>query len=1711
MLQRRTCASVLVLGATLLGLSVVAHLSVAADAPRAKPSDRLMTARQGACAASLPDGSILITGGKAGKTALASTEVFNVRSGAAAGAAMRSARVDHACAAIPSGAVLVAGGSLPDGGALDTAELYDPATGAWVPVGSMMMKRAKATASPLRDGRILIAGGEIGGVPTNAIEVFNPASRTFQALPQGLLSLRSQHAAAVLPSGKVLIAGGADREKPLDTIEVFDPATGIVSAAGKMTVARAGLTATVLLDGRVLLTGGSSNGKTEISSAEILDPKTGVTVLVRSMGAPRQGHMALRLPENNAVLIIGGTGNGNLIAGAELYIPWRDKYKPLASLKLPLGDGTAAQVAAALKAALSETVVNAATSDPSLFPVVSTDKDDYVPGETVTITGEGWPANTAINLHLDRQPTATGVISDWTATSDALGQFTTTYKVVEADLGVAFTLTVEVPGTDETAQILRTVRFTDGAVKVSMNPTVSGAVYFSYRMFSGSGCSGTAGPSLSDKDNFGVQANESIEFEALTVPGYTFSSWTGAAFTVVAGSNGKRICVNGFQGGNRDYVANFTATNSGTSLTVASASAIYGGATTLSAVLQKPDGSLLSGKSVSFELNGTSVGSAVTNASGVAALSNVALTGINAASYPSGVRASFAGEAGLSGSNGTAALQIAQRPITVTVDAKSKIYGDSDPALTYQITSGSLVGTDSPTGSLTRAAGENIGSYAISQGTLALNSNYNLSFVGANLTIRVRLITVTADPQSKVYGDTDPILTYKLTAGGLAQGDTFTGALSRTVGESVGTYAINQGTLALGSNYNLSFVAANLTITVRPITVTADPQSKVYGDADPALTYKITVGSLVQGDTFTGDLSRTAGESVGPYAINQGTLAPGSNYNLSFVTANLTITARPITVTADPQSKVYGDTDPILTYKLTAGSLAHGDTFTGTLSRAAAENVGTYAISQGTLALNSNYNLSFVGANLTITVRPITVTADSQSKVYGDTDPILTYKLTAGTLVQGDTFTGDLSRTAGENVGTYPINQGTLALGTNYNLSFAGANLTISARKITVTADATTKVYGNDDPQLTYKVTTGSLITGDSLTGSLSRTPGGDVGHYPITQGTLTAGSNYELTFVSADLTITPRPIIVTAKDANKIYGDLDPAFEFTLSSALVNGDSLKLVRKPGDAVGTYAIDQVSLTVGKASNYEVTITPAKLTINQRPISVAVDAKTKYYGDADPALTYKINSGTLVNNDAFTGALTRVAGESVGAYGIQQGSLTLSANYNLTFTPANLTIAQRPITVTADAQLKPYGTQDPVLTYKITSGNLVNNDAFTGAFTRVAGENVGVYLIYKGSLTAGTNYALSFVGATLTIDKAQTSTTLTSAFGPLTSATNIVLTATVGSPDGVGVQGTVKFIDLADNNVLGEIALSNAKATLTVNVGTIAGPGVILPGSHSIQAVFSGNSNLWTSQSTSLAPTSVTITAPGSGSVYPAKTLVSTFAGTYTGAGSPKARWFFDTTTASDGIVTATNVAGSYTFQAAGVYGVLLAATDGAGSIALTNNVSVSAGFELPAMIVIYDPLAGFVTGGGWINSQPGACRSVIAGCTELATGKANFGFVAKYQKGANTPSGETEFQFKAGNLDFKSTSYEWLVVSGSMAQYKGVGAIKGQTGAFKFMLTARDGDLQGTKGKDGIRMKITTSTDQVVYDNMFTISADDTNSPGNTQDLEGGSIQIHSK
>jgi hypothetical protein len=166
---------------------------------------------------------------------------------------------------------------------------------------------------------------------------------------------------------------------------------------------------------------------------------------------------------------------------------------------------------------------------------------------------------------------------------------------------------------------------------------------------------------------------------------------------------------------------------------------------------------------------------------------------------------------------------------------------------------------------------------------------------------------------------------------------------------------------------------------------------------------------------------------------------------------------------------------------------------------------------------------------------------------------------------------------------------------------------------------------------------------------------------------------------------------------------------------------------------------------------------------------------------------------------------------------------------------------------------------------------------------------------------------------------------------------------------------------------------------------------------------------------------------------------------------------------------------------------------------------------MPEFVVIYDPSAGFVTGGGWINSAPGSmpASSFCSNCTALA-GKASFGFNAQYKKGQSVPDGQTQFQFQVGNLNFHSTSYQWLVVSGPMAQYKGNGTING-SGNYAFMLTARDGSLAGGNTQDGFRMKIMDANGtSVIYDNLIGATSD-SNTTANAQPLDGGSIVIHNK
>ena len=192
---------------------------------------------------------------------------------------------------------------------------------------------------------------------------------------------------------------------------------------------------------------------------------------------------------------------------------------------------------------------------------------------------------------------------------------------------------------------------------------------------------------------------------------------------------------------------------------------------------------------------------------------------------------------------------------------------------------------------------------------------------------------------------------------------------------------------------------------------------------------------------------------------------------------------------------------------------------------------------------------------------------------------------------------------------------------------------------------------------------------------------------------------------------------------------------------------------------------------------------------------------------------------------------------------------------------------------------------------------------------------------------------------------------------------------------------------------------------------------------------------------------------------------------------------------------ATGSESSYTFEnlPAGVYTIILEVRDHCGMTEIGNS----------DYVVLYDPNGGFVTGGGWFDSPPGALTG------SEAIGKAHFGFNAKYQNGkteAGEVGGNTSFQFKTGDLDFKSDSHEKmsLVVSGGFkATYKGLGSVNGK-GGYHFMVTVIDAEETSNYPVDLFRIKIWNS-EGVLYDNM--LEAEENADP--TTSIGGGSIVIH--
>jgi gliding motility-associated-like protein len=168
------------------------------------------------------------------------------------------------------------------------------------------------------------------------------------------------------------------------------------------------------------------------------------------------------------------------------------------------------------------------------------------------------------------------------------------------------------------------------------------------------------------------------------------------------------------------------------------------------------------------------------------------------------------------------------------------------------------------------------------------SANYTITFVNGVLSVTPKDLIVTAENKSKVYGEANPVFT--LAYEGLVNGETLIPDLSvytsANSASSIGSYPIE--IVGSSPNYMINMVNGILRITPKPITVTANNQTKRYNEADPVLSYTINP-VMIGKDILTGGLSREPGENTGKYLIQQNTLKATSNYNLSFITGELTI------------------------------------------------------------------------------------------------------------------------------------------------------------------------------------------------------------------------------------------------------------------------------------------------------------------------------------------------------------------------------------------------------------------------------------------------------------------------------------------------------------------------------------------------------------------------------------------------------------------------------------------------------------------------------------------------------------------------------------------------------------------------------------------------------------------------------------------------------
>lgn len=367
---------------------------------------------------------------------------------------------------------------------------------------------------------------------------------------------------------------------------------------------------------------------------------------------------------------------------------------------------------------------------------------------------------------------------------------------------------------------------------------------------------------------------------------------------------------------------------------------------------------------------------------------------------------------------------------------------------------------------------------------------------------------------------------------------------------------------------------------------------------------------------------------------------------------------------------------------------------------------------------------------------PVTITTETSS-VCSITDGVVTF-ITSGTCI--------LNANQGGN--------------TNYNAAdMVQQSISVSKTAITITASSATMTYGAPVPSIS-PIFSSNVTTSPSITCATDAKTNSNVGSYPSYCNGPDSDGKYTYTYTPGSVNVAPAGLTVSAENKTKVYGEANPAFTVSYSG-FVNGDTAANLggtlvfdtsATVASPVGTYDVTPKGLT---SSNYAITFNKGTLTITTKALTVTADAQTKVYGDPDPVLTYHITSGSLVNGDTFTGGLARVAGEDVGSYAIQQGSLALSSNYTLTFNGAQLTITKAPLTITASNAKMYVGSGQGVTIVPLYTGFKLGDTAASLTAQPVCSSPVWKTTpvgLYSSSCSgaASPNYDLHYVNGTVRV-------------------------------------------------------------------------------------------------------------------------------------------------------------------------------------------------------------------------------------------------------------------------------------------------------------------------------------------------------------------------